>query len=451
MPKEFKLQDPGEGVREVDILELFVSEGDEIAEGQEVMAVESDKAAIELPSPFGGRVAEIRVKEGDTAVVGDVLMVVEAAEEGAEATEPDDDGATGEEAPEPFDEDRDEAEETGEEKGETPEAEEEQDRPGEDTPEDAGGEDREARRGGESGDADAPVKAAPAARKLAREKGIDLADIRASGTEGQVTVEDVRAALSGGSAQDDAAAQPEETAKDAGDEAGQDAFGPVERLRMSSIRAATARAMARSWADIPHVTHEEAADITELERWRRRQPDDTPSLTAIVAKAVISLLQAHPRFNAVLDGDSDEIVLRRYYNLNIAVATDRGLVTPVVKGADAMSARDVHDAVKKLAEKAKNQKLSKDDLSGGTFTITNGGIFGSLISTPILNPPQTAILGMHKIQERPMAVNGQVVVQPMMYLALSYDHRMIDGKEAVQFLVAIKEMLEDPARILLDV
>jgi 2-oxoglutarate dehydrogenase E2 component (dihydrolipoamide succinyltransferase) len=170
---------------------------------------------------------------------------------------------------------------------------------------------------------------------------------------------------------------------------------------------------------------------------------------SLFIKAATEALKRFPAVNASIDGN--DMVYHGYQDVGVAVSTDRGLVVPVLRDTDGMGLADMENAIVEYGTKAKNGKLGIDEMTGGTFTITNGGIFGSLLSTPILNPPQTAILGMHKIQERPMAVNGQVVVQPMMYLALSYDHRMIDGKEAVQFLVAIKEMVEDPARILLDV
>ena len=165
------------------------------------------------------------------------------------------------------------------------------------------------------------------------------------------------------------------------------------------------------------------------------------------AKAAVEALRKFPLVNASVDGDA--IVYHGYYDLGIAVSSPRGLVVPIVRDVDTLGFADIESAIRNLGEKAREGKLSIDDLTGGTFTITNGGIFGSLLSTPIINPPQSAILGMHKIQERPMAVNGEVVIQPMMYLALSYDHRLIDGKDAVQFLVTIKDLLEDPARIML--
>ena len=465
MKNEFKLQDPGEGIHEVEILEIMVSEGDEISEGQEVMAVESDKAAIELPSPFAGKVAEIRVGQGDTASVGDVLMVVEDedAPQKAEAAPQEEERADGEEdAPEDQDaEGATKAEEDPSPEGKTDEeareaddapSEEEQDT-GKDGSDETGqeardsDEDRGDAEGRDTGGAseEAPVRAAPAARKLAREKGVDLAALKPSGKDGQVTLEDVQEAAGAEDAQ-------------AEGKADRDDFGPVERQRISAIRAATARAMTRSWTEIPHVTHEDAADITELELWRRRQPqEDRLSLTPIIAKAVVAVLKRHPRFNAVYDGDADEIVLRKYWNIAIATATDRGLVTPVLKDADRKSARDLGQEIVALAKKAKDQKLGKSDLAGGSFTITNVGAFGGRGLAPLINPPQTAILGVGRarieaVVTSDLDADGPPIIEPRMILplALSFDHRAIDGADAARFVNEIVGLLRDPVSLALE-
>ncbi|NPD21769.1 dihydrolipoamide acetyltransferase family protein [Alterinioella nitratireducens] len=465
MKNEFKLQDPGEGIHEVEILEIMVSEGDEISEGQEVMAVESDKAAIELPSPFAGKVAEIRVGQGDTASVGDVLMVVEddaeaedddAPDEAETASEADGRSDSEEDAPEDQDEEAatgvdedvsldDKADEEARDAGkDRSEDEEDTDKGGSDETDEA------ARDSGKDRDSDkpsdaAPVRAAPAARKLAREKGVELADLEPSGKDGQVTVEDVRKATRSAGTQ----------AEDATDS---DEFGPVQRQRISAIRAATARAMTRSWSEIPHVSHEDAADITELELWRRRQDEaDRLSLTPIIAKTVVAVLKRHPRFNAVYDGEADEIILRKYWNIAIATATDRGLVTPVLKDADRKSARDLGQEIVTLAKKAKDQKLSKSDLAGGTFTITNVGAFGGRGLAPLINPPQTAILGVGRarieaVVTSDLDADGPPIVEPRMILplALSFDHRAIDGANAARFVNEIVGLLRDPVSLALE-
>ena len=225
---------------------------------------------------------------------------------------------------------------------------------------------------------------------------------------------------------------------------------------MTKLRQTIAKRLVEAQQNAAMLTTFNEVDMSNLMAMRKKYQDafvkrhgTKLGFMSLFTKAVIEALKEYPAVNAEIDGN--EIVYKNYYHVGIAIGGGKGLVVPVIRDADQMSFAEIELEIKRLSELAMKNKLNISDLQGGTFTITNGGIFGSLISTPILNPPQTAILGMHKIQERPMAVNGKVEIQPMMYLALSYDHRMIDGKEAVQFLVAIKEMLEDPARILLDV
>lgn len=458
MKQEFKLQDPGEGVREVEILDMLVAEGDEVIEGQEVMTVESDKASIELPSPYEGTIDALCVKKGDTAVVGDVLMVVEDGAEG-EAEPSHESGEDAEDsgdrdgetrAAEGGDDDagqpREVPEETPEETPEPPEEvpEEPEEVPGrpDETPEQPKETPSEPEPAPAKGEEGAPVPASPAARKLAREQGVDLARIEPSGKDGQVVVDDVRATAS------------QETDADAGQGGDADVHGPVERRRMSSIRAATARAMARSWQEIPHVVHEDLADITELELWRRRQGDDAPTLTPIVAKAAVIVLRDHPRFNATLDTETDELVLRQYWNINIAVATDRGLVTPVVRGVEGKSVRELSREMGELAEKAREQKLQKADLSGGTFTITNIGGLGGRGLAPLINPPQTAILGLARARAEPVVTAdlgdcAAPETRMMLPLAVSFDHRVLDGADAARFTNDLAALLSDPVSVAL--
>lgn len=445
MKREFKLQDPGEGIHEVDVLEVLVAEGDEISEGQDVLVVESDKAAVELPSPFDGKVAEIRVSVDDTATVGDVLLVVEDGEDGGE-----DDRREGSEANDkPASE---EVEETGED-SETrrPESRDATAANRDSSPEPESGSESEPRDKDAEDEKDRlAVKASPAARKEAADLGIDIADVRPTGSDGQVTRDDVRATADDQGSDDDG---PDDRDRD------RDEFGPVERRAIHSVRAATARAMSRSWREIPHAVHEDIADITELERWRRRARSEGSgvSLTAIAIKAVATILEDEPRFNATYDADNREIVERRYYNVNVAVATDHGLVTPVVTEANEKTIAQIDEELAGLAEKARDRRLKKPDVSGGTFTVTNIGALGGRGLFPIINPPQTAILGLARAALQPVVTSDpddarspEIAARMILPMALSFDHRVLDGADAARFAKNFAALLSDPLTLALD-
>ena len=299
---------------------------------------------------------------------------------------------------------------------------------------------------------DAALAANPAAKKLAEENNIDLASVKGTGKDGRILKEDVQNAMAAPKAPAPAAAAPAKAASPAlkGERV-------EKRVPMTRLRATIAKRLLDAQHNAAMLTTFNEVNMGPLMDLRKQYKDlfeKTHNGTRLgfmgfFVKAAAEALKRFPAVNASIDGN--DIVYHGYYDIGVAVSTERGLVVPVLRDCDKMSIAEVEGGIKDYAVAAKDGKLAIEDMTGGTFTITNGGVFGSLLSTPILNPPQTAILGMHKIQERPMAVNGQVVIQPMMYLALSYDHRMIDGKDAVQFLVAIKDMLEDPARMLLDV
>ena len=300
--------------------------------------------------------------------------------------------------------------------------------------------------------ADAALAANPAAKKLAEENNIDLASVKGTGKDGRILKEDVQNAMAAPKAAAPVAAVPAKAASPAliGERV-------EKRVPMTRLRATIAKRLLDAQHNAAMLTTFNEVNMGPLMDLRKQYKDlfeKTHNGTRLgfmgfFVKAAAEALKRFPAVNASIDGN--DIVYHGYYDIGVAVSTERGLVVPVLRDCDKMSIAEVEGGIKDYAVAAKDGKLAIEDMTGGTFTITNGGVFGSLLSTPILNPPQTAILGMHKIQERPMAVNGQVVIQPMMYLALSYDHRMIDGKDAVQFLVAIKDMLEDPARMLLDV
>ena len=299
---------------------------------------------------------------------------------------------------------------------------------------------------------DTVVVANPAARKLAEENNIDLASLSGTGKDGRILKEDVQNAMTAPAADTPVAEEPAKLVVpiSLGERA-------EKRVPMTRLRATIAKRLLDAQHNAAMLTTFNEVNMGPLMQLRKQYKElfeKTHNGTRLgfmgfFVKAAAEALKRFPAVNASIDGN--DIVYHGYYDIGVAVSTERGLVVPVLRDCDRMSIAEVEGGIRSYAVAAQEGKLAIEDMTGGTFTITNGGVFGSLLSTPILNPPQTAILGMHKIQERPMAVNNQVVIQPMMYLALSYDHRMIDGKDAVQFLVAIKDMLEDPARMLLDV
>ncbi len=302
---------------------------------------------------------------------------------------------------------------------------------------------------------DDPV-AAPAARKLAEENGINIASVAGTGKGGRVTKEDVVAAIAAKKAAPAAA-----PAKAAAPAAAAPVFAAGDRIEkrvpMTRVRATVAKRLVEAQSNMAMLTTFNEVDMTEVMALRSKYKDLFEKshngvrlgFMSFFVKAATEALKRFPAVNASIDGA--DIVYHGYADVGVAVSSDRGLVVPVLRNAELMSLAEIEGGIATFGKKARDGKLSMDEMTGGTFTITNGGTFGSMMSTPIVNPPQAAILGMHNILQRPMAINGQVVIRPMMYLALSYDHRLIDGKEAVTFLVTIKNLLEDPARLLLDI
>ncbi|PRA55866.1 MULTISPECIES: 2-oxoglutarate dehydrogenase complex dihydrolipoyllysine-residue succinyltransferase [Pseudomonas] len=302
---------------------------------------------------------------------------------------------------------------------------------------------------------DDPV-AAPAARKLAEESGINIASVAGTGKGGRVTKEDVVAAVAA-----KASAPAAAPAKAAAPAAAAPVFAAGDRVEkrvpMTRVRATVAKRLVEAQSNMAMLTTFNEVDMTEVMALRSKYKDLFEKshngvrlgFMSFFVKAATEALKRFPAVNASIDGN--DIVYHGYADVGVAVSSDRGLVVPVLRNAEHMSLAEIEGGIATFGKKARDGKLSMDEMTGGTFTITNGGTFGSMMSTPIVNPPQAAILGMHNIIQRPMAINGQVVIRPMMYLALSYDHRLIDGKEAVTFLVTIKNLLEDPARLLLDI
>lgn len=400
---EFKLPDLGEGLHEAEILKWHVKEGDSVQENQPLVLVLTDKAEVEIPCPKEGKILKISAQAGRKAQVGEVLVVIgkegESYESVAAASNPKTQ-TTSTAAPSAV---------------AAPAA-----------PAAAG-----------------EVLATPAVRKLAKDLKVDLSKVKGTGPQARITEEDVRKAAdsrpSGGQALPSAQAAPPLVS-----------YGPEERVPFRGIRRRTSEKMAFSSRTAALVTHMDEADVTELVALRQSQKEEASKkavkLTYLpyIIKAAVSALKQFPQFNSSLDEPKEEIVLKKYYNIGIATSTEHGLYDVVIKDCDKKSLFELAEAVEKLALKAKENKLELSDLQGGTFTLTNVGPIGGLFATPIPNLPETAILGIMKIQKRPVVREGQIVVRDMMNLALSFDHRVQDGAEAAEFTNHLIRSLENP-------
>jgi 2-oxoglutarate dehydrogenase E2 component (dihydrolipoamide succinyltransferase) len=422
---EIHVPELGESVADATVGRWLKQEGDAVKSGEPLVELETDKINFEVEAEQGGVLASIAKGEGETVNVGEVI------------------GTIGEGDGQPAESTEETAEEEERAEAEQPEAE--------------AGEEADGHRGVEE------VRASPSVRKLAQEYGIDLAGISGSGSGGRVTREDVERLIReqgrGGAPAREVEQPPPE--KDGRREEGpapaaEDGRGALEeRVRMSRRRQTIARRLVEAQQTAAMLTTFNEADMSAVMELRNRRKEEFQERHGIklgfmsfFTKASIGALKAFPKINSELRGD--ELILKHYYDIGVAVNTEEGLVVPVVRDADKKNFADIEREIGELAVKARERRLALEDLQGGTFTITNGGIFGSLVSTPILNAPQVAILGMHKIQERPVVVDGEVQARPMMYLALSYDHRIVDGADAVSFLVRIKELIEDPTSLLLE-
>jgi 2-oxoglutarate dehydrogenase E2 component (dihydrolipoamide succinyltransferase) len=290
---------------------------------------------------------------------------------------------------------------------------------------------------------------------MAEEQGVDVSQVSGTGPGGRVTKQDVQAYSENQAEKKSEKAPPKTAEKQTTPPSKPEQSGREERIRMSRRRRTIATRLVEAQQTAAMLTTFQEIDMTAVMEMRKRRQDEfvkrhgvKVGFMSFFVKAGIGALKAFPQLNAEIDGD--EIVLKHYYDVGMAIGAEEGLVVPVLRDADRMSFAEIELAIKDYVQKTQEGKLSLEDLRGGTFTITNGGVFGSLLSTPILNPPQVGILGLHKIEERPIAVNGEVVIRPMMYVALSYDHRIVDGREAVQYLVRLKELIEDPEVLLLE-
>ncbi|MCY0148882.1 2-oxoglutarate dehydrogenase complex dihydrolipoyllysine-residue succinyltransferase [Hoeflea sp. G2-23] len=407
MATEVRVPTLGESVSEATIGTWLKKVGDTVKVDESLVELETDKVSIEVPSPVSGTLTEILAKDGETVEVNGLLANIT---EGYVAAAPA------------------KAEAKAETKTEAPAAK------------------TAAPAAASKSDTDMP--AAPSAQKLMAENKIDAGDVAGSGKRGQVLKGDVLDAIGKGSAAAPVAAAPRSTSS--ADDAPRE-----ERVKMTRLRQTIARRLKEAQNTAAMLTTYNEVDMSAVMEMRKKYKELFEKKHGVklgfmgfFTKAVTHALKEIPAVNAEIDGT--DLIYKNYCHVGVAVGTEKGLVVPVVRDADQMSIAEVEKEIGRLGRAARDGELSMADMQGGTFTISNGGVYGSLMSSPILNSPQSGILGMHKIQERPMAVGGQVVIRPMMYLALSYDHRIVDGKDAVTFLVRVKDSLEDPERLVLD-
>ena len=392
MTIEVKVPVLPESVEDATIATWHKKAGDTIRRDENLVDLETDKVVLEVPAPVEGTVTELKAEEGDTVHSDDLIAVIEEGE--VSETEPETTAAEEEEK------------EKAAPKAEAPPV--------------------------AAPAADSSPKLSPAARRVAEEENVDPRSVEGSGRGGRVTKGDVLSFLKGGGSRQE------------------------ERVKMSRLRSRIAERMKEAQNTAAILTTFQEVDLKTVMDLRRKHQEAFTArhgiklgLMSFFIRACCDALRKFPVVNASIEGD--EIVYHNYQDIGIAVSTERGLMVPIIRNAENLGLAELELAIADYAEKARSGSISLDDLQGGTFSITNGGVFGSLLSTPLLNPPQSAILGMHTIKQRPVVVDGEIVVRPMMYLALSYDHRIIDGKDSVQFLVAVRDALEDPARLLLGI
>ncbi len=396
---EIKVPTLGESVTEATVATWFKSPGDNVAIDEMLCELETDKVTVEVPSTVSGTLSEIIAKEGDTVGLDAILGIVSEGEFVKTKTEK----SVKNIAPKNDEKIKD-------------------------------------------------IENAPSAKKLMKENEINEQTLLGTGRDGRIMKEDVLNVLTSEMTKDDSANKTSETVQNVKENNKEQ----IERIKMSRLRMTIAKRLKEAQNTAAMLTTYNEIDMSSVMEIRRKYKEVFEKkhqvklgFMSFFVKACCHALREVPEVNAQIEGD--DLVFHKYINMGVAVGTPTGLVVPIVKNADSMGFADVEKTIGELGKKAREGKLSIEDMQGGTFTISNGGVYGSLMSSPILNYPQSGILGMHKIQERPVAINGNVIIKPMMYLALSYDHRIVDGKGAVTFLVRVKEMLEDPHRLLMDV
>jgi 2-oxoglutarate dehydrogenase E2 component (dihydrolipoamide succinyltransferase) len=412
MPTDIKVPSLGESVVEATVAKWYKKSGDSVVTDEPLLELETDKVTLEVPSPVTGKIEKISFNEGDTVEVGAVLGSIDETATPTKTDEP--------------------------QKIETPKEPENQETI-------SAAIAKEVKEVKEVAEDKKEKKLSPSTRKIIAEKNINLEKINPLRDDGRITKKDL-IQVSEDSVETNNIEKVRQVEKP----------DKEERIKMSRLRQTIAKRLKDAQNNAAILTTFNEVDMYELIRTRNEHKESFEKkygvklgFMSFFVKACITALKDVPDVNAEIE--DNEVVYKNYYNIGVAVGTDQGLVVPVVKDADKKTLIEIEKEIFGLGEKARNGKLNISDMQGGTFTISNGGVYGSLMSTPILNPPQSGVLGMHKIEERPIAMNGKVVIRPMMYLALSYDHRLVDGKGAVTFLVRVKESLEDPSRILLGV
>ncbi|HEY3232935.1 MAG TPA: 2-oxoglutarate dehydrogenase complex dihydrolipoyllysine-residue succinyltransferase [Roseiflexaceae bacterium] len=430
MPVEIRVPTLGESIVEATVGKWLKQEGDPVAAGEALVELETDKVNLEVVAETAGVLGSIARRAGENVGIGELLGTIESA--GASASPP----AAAPPAP-------------VEARPAAP-------------PEDGRASARQPATGSGGADIDAKAPASPVAQRIAAEQGVDIRGITGSGPGGRITKDDVVTQLASAPSSSPTSSPAAPPPRPAASSPPTTDYGlratdssREERVRMSRRRQTIAARLVEAQHVAAMLTTFNEIDMDAVMELRKRRKDSFKErhgvglgFMSFFTKAAVGALKAFPMLNAEIQGD--EIVVKHYYDIGIAVGAEEGLVVPVLRDADRKSFAQIEREIADLAKRARESKLTLPELQGGTFTLTNGGVFGSLMSTPILNTPQVGILGMHKIEERPIAIGGQVVIRPMMYVALSYDHRIVDGSEAVRFLVRIKELVEDPEALLLE-
>ncbi|HET8737109.1 MAG TPA: 2-oxoglutarate dehydrogenase complex dihydrolipoyllysine-residue succinyltransferase [Pricia sp.] len=432
---EMKVPSPGESITEVEIAEWLVEDGDYVEKDQAIAEVDSDKATLELPAEASGTVT-LKAEVGDTVAVGEVVCLIDTeGKKSGGADEASDDAETDKKEAKSSEGD---SEKDGDRKADDKAVKEKEQEKDADTSDRKSGQKDTAKapQPNQAKESYASGTASPAARKILAEKDIDATSVKGSGKDGRITKEDAVNAKP---------AMGTPTGGNRGE----------TRSKLSMLRRKVAERLVNVKNETAMLTTFNEVDMSAIFELRKKYKEDFKAkhgvglgFMSFFTKAVVKALHEYPTVNSMIDGK--EMVTYAYCDISIAVSGPKGLMVPVIRNAENLTFRGIEDEVKRLATRAREGQITVDEMTGGTFTITNGGVFGSMLSTPIINPPQSAILGMHNIIERPIAIDGAIAVAPMMYVAVSYDHRIIDGKESVGFLVAIKEALENPQELLMD-
>lgn len=437
MAYEFKLPELGEGITEGEMSSWLVKSGDDVKEDDVIAEVQNDKATVELPSPVDGKVLDLKVEEGATIEVGDVIITFDAEgyeDEGGESEESSDDQAS-------------------EEKKSSDSQSGQQEKEDKEDKKDKKSADEKKKDSGEKDSSEEKrVIAMPSVRKYAREKGVEIQKVEGSGNNGRILQEDVDQYLGGGTE----VAEDKEQAEEKAPAATKTQEGEETREKIKGIRKAISKAMVHSKQTAPHVTFMDEIEVTDLVA-HRKQFKETASERGVkltylpyVAKALVSALREYPILNASVDDDTQEIVYKHYYNIGIATDTEKGLVVPVVKEADRKSMYKIAGEVDELSAKARDGKLSNEEMSGGSCTITNVGSAGGQWFTPVINHPEVAILGIGRIAEKPVVHDGEVTAAPVLAISLTIDHRIIDGLTAQQALNHVKRLLNNPQLLIME-